>query len=195
MVKNGMLVWPVASFSDGRLVFADGNWLGVVRPWSSPGARRWEHGLGWRPFVPRWFHFRRMECEIAGIRSLPFPSMAKTERADALDQAIASIPTDVRALISSFPRSHLRLVWAAARGGEYFLQLLRDHPCLALLIAEHRRFGVRTPVRELVVRKRHHVLGLFRVSGDAVVCSGVAAYSRAVPDAPCCAVAPACGAG
>ncbi|HEY4360270.1 MAG TPA: hypothetical protein VGN17_04855 [Bryobacteraceae bacterium] len=160
-VRNGLLVWPHAKFSDGRLVVADGTWLEVIRPWTQPGARRWEHGKGWRPFVPTWFHLGTMQREIDRIHALPFPSMAKQERADAFARTLAIIPDVVRALVARFPSNHLRFVWAAARGGAYFLQLLEDHPVLALLIAERRRFGIRTPVRDLVERKRHHVLGLF----------------------------------
>jgi len=161
VVRHGLLVWPWAHFQNGRLVVADTSWAEVVRPWTSPGAWRWEHGRGWRRAIPSWFHLTRMQAEIDRVRALPFPSVTNHDRAAAYAGAIAAIPSNVRESISPYPRHHVRLLWAARRGGEHFVQLMESHPLLALLLALRRRFGIAEDVRKLVDCKRRDLLGLF----------------------------------
>src|SRR5712692_7552938 len=106
-------------------------WKWWVR-WDRPVSRRWRYGEGWRRVVLSSFHLGRMSAYIDRVTGFAFPSVAQEERARAFRGALASIPAGVRRLVVGFPTSHLRLLWAARAGGEYYRQLLETHPALAL---------------------------------------------------------------
>jgi hypothetical protein len=84
------------------------------------------------------------------------------ERALAFKQAIAIIPSNITGLVAPFPQDHLRLLWTARHVGHHYVQLLDDHPFLALLLAERRRFGVTmAEAHNLVDCKRRDLLARF----------------------------------
>ena len=152
---------------------------GVVRALDDGGMVLVGVGLCRRGFMSHGCR-RRLTC----VRALPFPSVTKLERADALQWAINTIPPNVRVLVAPFPRGHLRLAWAAHAGGEYFVQLLTGLPLLALLIAERRRFGVTADVRDLVDWKRRDLLGLFGVPARSLYARLLARVPPSVKTVP-----------
>lgn len=123
---------PVCEIFAGRLLRRSPVSVESIVPWGPrAGAWRHTHEAGWQPFEP---HIDLAKLETTAASS-PDPSVAR-----AAGFLLKSWPEDVRRAAACFPEDSWLLLMHANYCGQPFVDLLRSHATLALLVVHRQRF-------------------------------------------------------